>query len=396
VARWLRSVVRMTTVARTAIVTRPLLLRCVSIFGAAVGFYLPLSVVPLYAQGSGSDRLAGLATVVLLLATVAGELATPRLAGTIGYRWALALGLTLLGAPTLALAVSADPAAILGVSVVRGIGFAVCVVAGGALTAQIIPADRRGEGLAVIGLVNGATSLVALPAGVWAADRWGFPVVFVVTALVTLAALVSVPGLPHHDVTATRRDHRTVPTTLARPALIFAAATAALGVLVTFLPLAAAGHPAWITVAALFAQPAAATATSWGAGRIGDRIGPARLLAPGLVVAAIGMAGLALVGTPISVIGGALVFGAGFGVLQNATLSLMYSRVPAGGEITVSAVWNIAYDLGMAAGALAAGLVIASIGYPVTFALAAAAILPALALTRPSGGRSTPSASSGR
>jgi predicted MFS family arabinose efflux permease len=94
------------------------------------------------------------------------------------------------------------------------------------------------------------------------------------------------------------------------------------------------------------------------------------------------MAAVALTSTPPAVIGGALVFGAGFGVLQNATLTLMYARVPSGGESAVSAIWNAAYDLGMAAGALGAGLVVASPGYPVTFVLAAVLMVPALALVR--------------
>jgi predicted MFS family arabinose efflux permease len=98
------------------------------------------------------------------------------------------------------------------------------------------------------------------------------------------------------------------------------------------------------------------------------------------VLSAAGMALLA--GTPSMVIGGALVFGIGFGALQNATLTLMYNRVPAGGASAVSAIWNAAYDLGMAAGALGAGLVITSVGYSTTFVLTAAVILPALILVR--------------
>ena len=81
-------------------------------------------------------------------------------------------------------------------------------------------------------------------------------------------------------------------------------------------------------------------------------------------------------------IGGALVFGTGFGVLQNATLALMYARVPAGEESAVSAIWNAAYDLGMAAGAFGAGFAATSLGYPAAFALTAAAMLPALVLVR--------------
>jgi predicted MFS family arabinose efflux permease len=60
----------------------------------------------------------------------------------------------------------------------------------------------------------------------------------------------------------------------------------------------------------------------------------------------------------------------------------MYSRVPAGGEGTVSAIWNAAYDLGMAAGALCAGPVVGLAGYSVTFGLSAAIMLPALVIAR--------------
>lgn len=153
----------LTRPTRTRLVSRALLLRFVSIVGASIGFYLPLSVVPLYARAAGADSGAGLATVALLLATVSAELVTPRLVGRVGYRWALAIGLVLLGAPTIVLTFSDRVWVIVAVSVVRGAGFAVAVVAGGAVTAALIPADRRGEGLALVGIVGGIPGLLALP-----------------------------------------------------------------------------------------------------------------------------------------------------------------------------------------------------------------------------------------
>lgn len=133
--------------ATQPLITPALLVRFVSIVGSSVGFYLPLSVVPLVAEEAGSASSAGLATVALLLATVACELVTPRLVRLVGYRWALSGGLLLLGAPTVVLVVAASTPAILAVSVLRGIGFAVSVTAGGAVTASLIPSERRGEGL---------------------------------------------------------------------------------------------------------------------------------------------------------------------------------------------------------------------------------------------------------
>jgi MFS family permease len=374
--------------AAPPLVTRALLLRFVSIVGSTIGFYLPLSVVPMFAEEASAAGGAGLATVALLLSTVAFELVTPRLIALVGYRWSLALGLTLLGLPTIVLTVSDSTWVIVAVSAVRGVGFAICMVAGGAVTATLIPAARRGEGLALVGVVGGVPGLIALPAGVWAAAQWGYPPVFVVTTVATLLALLSVPGLPGrvasggpiesaHGVVAGLRNPL-----LTRPATVFAAAAIGVGVLVTFLPLAMIDQPVWVAAAALLAQSAAATVARLVAGRLGDRHGPARFLTPGLILAAAGMAAFALGGPPAVVIGGALAFGLGFGALQNATLTLMFARGPAGSEGAVSAIWNAAYDLGMAAGALGAGLVVASAGYPATFVLTAVVMVPALLLVR--------------
>jgi predicted MFS family arabinose efflux permease len=103
------------------------------------------------------------------------------------------LNRALLGAPALALPASSTMAAILAVSLVRGLGFAICVVVGGALVAALVPPERRGEGLGLFGIV------VGVPGGVLAGLR--------------------APALH-------------------RPALAFSATAMASGVVVTFLPLA--------------------------------------------------------------------------------------------------------------------------------------------------------------
>jgi predicted MFS family arabinose efflux permease len=378
--------------ARTPLITHALLLRFVSIIGAASSFYLPLSVVPLYAKSAGTDAGAGLAAGALLLATVGVELLTPRLVGKIGYRFALALGLLLLGLPALALLAPPDLAVIVAVSVVRGAGFAVVTVAGGALTASLIPSDRRGAGLALTGIVSGVPALACLPLGVWVSARWGFTPVFVATAAAAILALTAVPGTTQrrraghgtvepgtaHDAPA----HGILPAlttpSLTGPAALFSASTMATGVLVTFLPLAITQRSAAVATFALFAQPAAATLARVVAGRLGDRHGHARLLHPGIALSAAGMAAITATGTPALVIGGAAVFGLGFGLLQNATAALMYARSVPSGYAAVSALWNAAYDAGMGAGAIGMGLITGHLGYPATFLLTGALVLLAL------------------
>ncbi|MFJ6777185.1 MFS transporter [Kitasatospora sp. NPDC091257] len=174
------------------LLTRALLLRFVSLLGTSIGFNLLLSAVPLYAQESGGEHAAGLATGALMLATVVGELATPWLTTRFGYRPVLAAGLVLLGAPTPVLAWTGGMAAVVTVCLLRGLGFAVALVAGGALTAALIPAERRGEGLALVGLVSGLPALACLPLGVWLGQHLGWGWVFAIGAAAPLAAVASV------------------------------------------------------------------------------------------------------------------------------------------------------------------------------------------------------------
>jgi MFS family permease len=366
--------------------------------GTLTSFYLLLSVTPVLVAAAGAGGAgAGLATGALMLSGVAAEFAAPALLARLGSRSVLALGAVLLGAPALALLARGGMAVIFAVSVVRGLGFGLTVVVTGALTAELVPAERRGEGAGISGVVSCVPAVVALPAGVWLAGHLGPAPVIIIAAAAALAPLAGLAWLPGP---ARRRavagpaagaGHR-VPAEagrpagllaalrqpgLRRPALIFAAVTVPAGVVVAFLPLAA-GAAASTAAAALFAEALAATVTRWWAGRHGDRHGHARLLIPGLVTAAAGMALLAASSSPAAAIAGMIVFGAGFGVIQNATFALLMNRAPAGSFGTASALWNLAYDAGYGAGPAILGLVVGRAGYAAAFAITAVLILTAL------------------
>jgi len=344
-------------------------------FLAMTSFYLLLSVVPMYSGGTG----AGLATGVLMLATVAAELVSPRFVARYGYRRVLAVGLVLLGAPAFALPATKD--AILVVCLLRGVGFAIVVVVNGALVATLLPPERRGEGLGLYGVVANVPAVVALPLGVWFAGHIGFPPVFLAGGAVALAGLAAVSGLPQRpqepeQALGVLGGLRTP--ALVRPATVFAAVTMAAGVVVTFLP-AATGS---VAAAALLAQAAMATVTRWWAGRYADRHGAAGLLAPAAVLVAVGALALVWATSPVVVLSGMAVFGAGFGIAQNASLSMMYDRMPASAYGTVSAVWNIAYDGGLGIGAIGFGALAAWTGFPLGFAVTALLVLVAMPLVR--------------
>jgi predicted MFS family arabinose efflux permease len=376
------------------ILSGPLALVFLSEFCALTSFYLLLSVTPIYAAAAGAGSAgAGLVTSVLLLGTVAAELAAPILMRRYGYWALLVTGALLLGVPALALLPGGSLVVIVAVSVVRGLGFGLCTVMTGALTAALLPAERRGEGLGLFGIVATAPGIVALPGGVWLAGHTGMATVIVMAAAAALVPLTVFPWLAgrpaSHKTEAANTGAGRSDGLLAglrqpgqlRPFLIFAASTVAAGVVVSFLPLAT-GVSGNLAAAGLLLQALAATVSRWWAGRRGDRTGHARLLVPALAIASLGMITMLWLASPAAALAGMCLFGIGFGIGQNATFALMIDRMPPSGAGTASALWNLAYDAGYGAGPAAFGLLVGHTGYPAAFALTAALMLAALPAAR--------------
>ena len=372
------------TAAPARLLSVPLAVTFLAEFTSLTSFFLLLSVMPMLAAAGGAGSSgAGLLTGSLLLGTVAAEAVAAAAIRRFGYRLVLAAGAVLLGAPALALVAREPQAVMVGVSLVRGLGFGLCGVAAGALTAKLLPPGRRGEGLGLLGIVSGVPAIVALPAGIWLAGHHLAAAAAAMAAaagLLPLAAIRRLPGGREERRTARTRpmagargNGRMAGTALRLP-LIFAAVTIAAGVLDSFLPLAK-GISSNLSSAALLVQALIATLSRWQAGRHGDRYGHARLLIPALAVAALGMGAMTVPGSPAAIFTGMALFGAGFGVLESATFALLIEQLP---EAKASALWNLAYDAGYGAGPAVFGLICVRVGYRAAFALTGALVLVAV------------------
>ncbi len=363
------------------LVSLPLALTFLAEFTSLTSFFLLLSVLPMLAAAAGaSSSGAGLITGSLLLGTVGAEAVAATGIRRFGYRAVLAAGAVLLGLPALALIPREPQAVMMGVSFVRGIGFGLCGVTTGALTATLIPPARRGEGLGLLGLVSGIPAVIALPAGVWLAGHHLTTAVAAIAAVTGLLPLIAIRWLPSRSLARAQSPaaRTRAPGAALRLPLIFAACTIAAGVLDSFLPLAR-GVSSSLCSTALLVSAITATLSRWQAGRFGDRFGHTRLLIPALIVAAIGLATMIGLASTVFLFIGMVLFGAAFGVLENATFALMIEHLP---EAKASTLWNLAYDAGYGAGPAVFGLFAARTGYPVAFALTGILVLAVLPAAR--------------
>src|SRR6478609_2478087 len=318
-----------------------------------IGFAVLLGALPARLSDLGfPSGAAGVATTATLIATVAVQLVTPALLRRFSARVLLAVGLLLLGAPAPLYALVTSIPAIVGLSVLRGAGFALITVIGALTATEAVTPNRRGAAIGLYGL--GAAIPIALGPGLGAAlaERGAFPAVCFIAA-------VPILGLPAcwfiGQIAGSESDHHAGAVAVLRaclwPCLLLFVVTAAGGGIITLLPVIGAGLP---VTAALLVFGITSVLSRWLVGGLFDRVGARRLVVP---LSAIMVVGVFLFGLALSPDRGVLllaavgVAGIGYGSLQSVTLGVSLRQFAGRDAATVSTAWNVAFDAGTALGA---------------------------------------------
>ncbi|MFC0673191.1 MFS transporter [Brachybacterium hainanense] len=381
------------------------------------GYALLLPLAPLWAVHGGADESgAGLVNAVLMGATVVGQLGVHPAIRRLGWAPVLCAGVLALGLPALLLPLSDALPAVLAVSALRGIGFAVLTVGGSSAVAELVPPSVRGRAVGLYGLSIALPQMVLVPLGPTLTAVLPIGVVALLGALPVLAVppalrlgrliTAGTAAEPAAEFSAhptaesdgplraspgpAAPDSRTVGSLpapsrrralllLALPSLSLLAITAPGGALLSFTPQLA---PDLRTGAiALFAFTATTTLSRWLLGHAADRVGPFGLIAPlllvgaaGLGLAALGAAGASPAGDSGALIAGMALAGIAYGGVQNVTLVAAFALVPRQRDLA-STVWNIGFDVGTGIGSLAVGAIAAAASFPEGLGWAAALAL---------------------
>lgn len=348
------------------------------------GWSLLLPVIPLYVvRSGGGDVLAGAATGVFMAVTVATQLLTPALMRAVGYRLVLLAGAALLSGPAALYLLGMNAPVILGISAVRGAGFGLLTVAGSALVAELAPPSRLGRATSLIGLGVGIAELVFLPTGLTLYEHFGITVPAVVASALAVVGVAAAMMLPRVHPTPDHADSTQVRglsvAVMLWPAMVLMLAVSmSFGAISTYLPAAMDMAPgasnATLSGIALALVGGMVIVGRWLAGARADNHGPGGYLPIGIASATVGIAVmgvLAITEQPSwTFLLPALVFGFGFGAIQNESLLGAFMMLPKSQLGAASAGWNIAFDGGTGLGALVLGLV-AGMGYWAVFEVGA-------------------------
>jgi predicted MFS family arabinose efflux permease len=253
------------------------------------GYAVLLPVTPLWAAhgGAGSTGV-GAVNGVLLLFTVATQAFVPGALRRFGWGPVLVVGMLLLGLPPLGHMMTDALVPTLGLSAVRGLGFAVLTVTAGAAIAELVTPAHRGKALGAYGLAVAGPQLALMPVAPWVSDSLGFWIIFIISACPVLGCFPAL-GLARalqakshiNDEQHTQelfRAKREPSRRLLRPMLLLLGATLAGGALITFTPhmTSSSMH----TTMGLVVFTAMAAVSRWRIGGFADRYGAQPFLSP--------------------------------------------------------------------------------------------------------------------
>jgi len=341
----------------------------------AVGAVLP--VLPRYVRGpvGAGDVAVGLVTGAFAFTAVIGRPIGGRLADAYGRRIVVVVGavLTAVGGALYLL-----PAGVPGLVLARlvlGIGDGWLFTAGATWSVDLSPEDRRGQAIGLFGLAVWGGLSAGPVVGEALLSASGYHAVFVFAAVMPLlgalvARRVPDPHLSRPDTGPTRRGPL-VPRGVRLPGLALALANIGYGTMVGFVVLhlhhRGIGHGA----AAFTAFATSVVLTRLLAGRLPDRIGPQRTAMGAFAAEATGLALIAVAQSWVTAGLGAIVMGMGFSLLFPSLALIAMDRTGSASRGAAMGAFTAFFDVGVGVGALVAGGIAATAGYPAAFWMAA-------------------------
>ena len=355
----------------------------IGIFSFLFSFFLLIPVLPLFARDLGLSEaqigvaLAAFAISSMLMRPWAGW-ATDRF----GRRpLMLAGGIVFVLAP-LSYSLSAGLVSLTMARLFHGAGMGLYPTAATAMAADLAPAERRAEVMGVFGMAGALALALGPMTGVTLAGMAGLPGLFVIASLVGALGF-ALTTIVLETVPARSAAPFSLEATLSRavlfPSFLELCLMLTYGALITFLPLHA-DRQGLNPGVFFFVYALSLTIVRQPAGRLSDRYGRPGMVVVSMLLLTAALLIVALSRGPASLIAGGIVYGIGQGIGQPAMVAWCVDQVGPTERGRAMGTFHTALELGIAVGAMIAGVTVTQVGFAATFIAAATVTLGAGAL----------------
>lgn len=355
-----------------------------------VVFYALLTALPLYVtrELGGSATEAGLVVTLMIITQLLSRFGAEPMLQRLGRKRGLVLAVLAFALVTSGY-LWADALGLLYViRLLHGIPFGIITTATGAIAANVVPVERRGEGIGYFAMATNVAVVIGPFVGLILLQHISFTMVFAILSVVAFASVavslvVHVPGDQPREPAVLRGEepvsrpgprrgwsiNEVIETKAIPISAVTGVITLAYAGITAFVPVFADGIDLSAAAAYFFVVYAAAMLiTRPYFGKRYDTRGPTSVIVPGLVFFAAGFAALSLTSSALILLGAAALVGLGFGTLQPSlqTMAVQTTSYERAGHAT--ATFFTFFDTGIGIGSIVLGLVVDAFGFRTLYA----------------------------
>jgi len=328
----------------------------------------------------GSTTAAGLFLGFLTYASAFSAPITGTFSDRAGTRRVLIVASVAITCFSLAYAVISSYRVMLALVLVHGVFWSGLLTGSAAYMTNILPENRRAEGLAYWGLSTIAAIAVAPTIGFWM-YRFGWAALCVAAAVLNVIMAIIAWRLPDQRIVRPHVHHtgrRLIEWRVLILSFTLFLYSFGYGGITSFTALYADANGVSPKGLYLTALAVVILVTRPLAGRLGDRFGYRRVLLPCLVLIAAGLSCLVFGGTRFWLLLSAVIFGAGFGTAYPVFVGYVMRHVRPERRGAAFGAILACFDTGIGTGSTSMGWIIGRYGYASAFGTAA--VLSALSL----------------
>ena len=195
---------------KTKLWTKDFIIMSASTFFVGLTFYLLVTTLTVYAveEFNASQSMAGLASSIFIVGALVSRLFAGKYIEIIGRKKMLYGGMFLFLIMMLLYFIVENMSALLFIRFVHGAAFGVFITAISTIVMDIIPNERRGEGISYFSLSIALAMAVGPFLGLYISEQGSFTVIFIVCTLFTLISTIILlfVYIPEGDITKEQLD----------------------------------------------------------------------------------------------------------------------------------------------------------------------------------------------
>lgn len=375
-----------TATAREKIWTRDFVLICLANFFIFLGFQMTLPTLPLFVKElGGSDQLIGIIIGIFTFSALIFRPYAGHALESKGRQYVYMIGLAIFVFSVGSYAFVTSILFLVIMRIAQGIGWGFSTTATSTIATDLIPVNRRGEGMGYFGL-SGNLALAFGPAlGLTLVGVISFTNLFLICGALGLVALLLSTTIRYKKVEQSPDKTVTVKFDIfeksaLQPSVLLFFITVTFGGIASFLPLYAAQKgiaaiESYFLVYAVFLMVSRTFA-----GKIYDKKGHLYVFLPGTVFIFIAMILLAWLPSTLVMLIAAGIYGLGFGSVQPALQAWAVDKAPNNRKGMANATFFSFFDLGVGLGAMVFGQLAFMFGYHTIYITAAGSVLLSMIL----------------